>query len=52
LGVVVRKNRVIDADNIVVGDIVATKLGERIATDDVVVYDESSVDESIITGRN
>jgi P-type Cu+ transporter len=44
--------QVIDADNIVVGDIVVTKPGEKIATDGVLVYGESSVDESIITGES
>ena len=46
------KEEVIDADNIVVGDTVVTKPGEKIATDGIVVYGESSVDESIITGES
>jgi Cu+-exporting ATPase len=46
------KEEVIDAENIVVGDTVVTKPGEKIATDGIVVYGESSVDESIITGES
>jgi Cu+-exporting ATPase len=46
------KEQVIDADDIVVGDIVVTKPGERIATDGLVIYGQSSVDESIITGES
>jgi Cu+-exporting ATPase len=46
------KEQVIDADDIVVGDMVVAKPGERIATDGIVVYGESSVDESIITGES
>lgn len=42
----------INADEVVVGDIVVVKPGEHIATDGVVVYGESSVDESMITGES
>ena len=59
--VVIRKNDkkgkeeeeiVVDADSIVIGDIVVAKPGDKIAADGVVVYGESSVDESIITGES
>src|SRR5689334_19564474 len=43
---------VIDADNIVVDDIVVTKPGEKIATDGMILQGESSVDESMITGES
>jgi P-type Cu+ transporter len=46
------KEEVIDADNIVVGDIVVTKPGEKIATDGIILHGKSSVDESIITGES
>ena len=42
----------IDADEIVVGDIVVVKPGETIATDGIVIAGESSVDESMITGES
>ncbi|MGA9170236.1 MAG: heavy metal translocating P-type ATPase, partial [Nitrososphaeraceae archaeon] len=42
----------IDADNIVVGDTVVTKPGEKIATDGIILHGKSSVDESIITGES
>jgi Cu+-exporting ATPase len=42
----------IDADNIAIDDIVAVKPGESIATDGIVIYGESSVDESMITGES
>ena len=47
-----KQEQVIDVDDIVVEDIVVAKPGERIATDGIVVYGESSVDESIITGES
>jgi P-type Cu+ transporter len=47
-----KQEQVIDVDDIVLGDIVVTKPGEKIATDGIVVYGESSVDESIITGES
>lgn len=59
--VVIRKNDkkgkeeeeiVVDADSIVIGDIVVAKPGDKIAADGVVVYGESSVDESMITGES
>ena len=46
------KEEVIDADDIVVGDIVVTKPGEKIATDGIILHGKSSVDESIITGES
>jgi Cu+-exporting ATPase len=52
--VVVRdgKEVTIDVDDILVGDIVVVKPGERIAADGEIVYGESSVDESMITGES
>jgi Cu+-exporting ATPase len=52
--VVVRdgKEVTIDVDDILVGDIVVVKPGERIASDGEIVYGESSVDESMITGES
>ena len=59
--VVIRKNDkkgkeeeeiVVDADSIVISDIVVAKPGDKIAADGVVVYGESSVDESMITGES
>lgn len=46
------KEIMINADEIVVGDIVVVKPGETIAADGIVVYGESSVDESMITGES
>jgi P-type Cu+ transporter len=46
------EEEVIDADNIIVGDIVVTKPGEKIATDGFILHGESSVDESMITGES
>ena len=43
-----KQEQVIDADNIVVGDTVVTKPGEKIATDGIILHGKSSVDESII----
>jgi Cu+-exporting ATPase len=42
----------INADDVAIGDIVAVKPGESIATDGIVTYGESSVDESMITGES
>jgi P-type Cu+ transporter len=46
------KEQTIDADAIVVDDIVVVKPGEKIATDGLVIDGESSVDESMITGES
>lgn len=46
------KEETVDADDVVVGDIVAVKPGESIATDGVVIYGQSSVDESLVTGES
>jgi P-type Cu+ transporter len=43
---------IIDSDGIIVGDVVIVKPGEKIAADGIVVYGESSVDESMITGES
>ncbi len=43
---------IIQVDQIQVGDIIVVKPGEKIATDGMVVYGESSVDESMITGES
>jgi P-type Cu+ transporter len=42
----------IDSDNVVVGEIVIVKPGEKIATDGIIIDGESSVDESVITGES
>ena len=44
--------RVINADSIIIGDVVVAKPGERIATDGIVVHGQSSVDESMVTGES
>lgn len=46
------KEETIDADDVIVGDIVAVKPGESIATDGIVIYGQSSVDESLVTGES
>ncbi|MFY9300743.1 MAG: copper-translocating P-type ATPase [Candidatus Nitrosotenuis sp.] len=46
------KEETIKADAIQVGDTVIVRPGERIATDGEVIYGESSVDESMITGES
>jgi Cu+-exporting ATPase len=46
------KEEVIDADAITVGDIVVAKPGEKIAADGQIVYGQSSIDESMITGES
>jgi P-type Cu+ transporter len=43
---------IVDADSILIGDIVIAKPGDKIAADGIVVYGESSVDESMITGES
>jgi Cu+-exporting ATPase len=51
---VIRKGReaVIAAKDIVQGDLLCVKPGERIAVDGVVVEGDSSVDESLVTGES
>ncbi|HZD34882.1 MAG TPA: copper-translocating P-type ATPase, partial [Nitrososphaeraceae archaeon] len=46
------KQQEISSDEVIVGDIVITRPGEKIATDGTVIAGESSVDESIITGES
>jgi Cu+-exporting ATPase len=46
------KEEILDSDEIVVGDIVIVKPGEKIATDGEVIDGESSLDESMITGES
>jgi Cu+-exporting ATPase len=46
------KEIIVDADSIIIGDIVVAKPGDKIAADGIVVYGESSVDESMITGES
>lgn len=46
------KEEIIDADAIAIGDIVVAKPGEKIAADGQIVYGQSSVDESMITGES
>ena len=46
------KEETIDADDVIVGDIVAVKPGGSIATDGIVIYGQSSVDESVVTGES
>lgn len=46
------KQHEISSFEVIVGDIVITKPGEKIATDGTVIAGESSVDESIITGES
>jgi Cu+-exporting ATPase len=43
---------VINADDIILGDIVVAKPGEKIATDGIVIHGQSSIDESMITGES
>jgi len=42
----------VNVDDIVKGDIFVVKPGENVATDGVIVYGESSIDESMITGES
>jgi P-type Cu+ transporter len=46
------KEIIVDADSIIIGDIVVAKPGDKIAADGIVIYGESSVDESMITGES
>lgn len=54
IATVIRNNKEleINSDNIVVGDIVVVKPGEKIATDGMITEGESSIDESMITGES
>ncbi|MCL1944434.1 MAG: heavy metal translocating P-type ATPase [Firmicutes bacterium] len=47
-----RQIQEIDIDNIVVGDILIVKPGERFAVDGIVVQGKSFVDESMLTGES
>ena len=47
-----REEQLVDSDEIVVGDIVIVKPGEKIATDGIIIHGESSIDESMITGES
>jgi P-type Cu+ transporter len=51
---VVRDGReaLINSDDIVVGDIVIAKPGEKIATDGIIVNGQTSIDESMVTGES
>lgn len=42
----------IDSDDILVGDIVIAKPGEKIAADGIIISGQTSVDESMITGES
>lgn len=46
------KEDTVDVDSIRVGEIVIVKPGEKIAADGIVVYGQSYVDESMITGES
>ena len=46
------KEEIIGADEIMEGDVVVVKPGEKIAADGIIVEGESSVDESMITGES
>jgi Cu+-exporting ATPase len=46
------KQQTVDVDDIIRGDIFIVKPGESIATDGIVVFGNSSVDESMITGES
>jgi P-type Cu+ transporter len=47
-----REEQLVNSDQIVVGDIVIVKPGEKIATDGIIIHGESSIDESMITGES
>jgi Cu+-exporting ATPase len=42
----------IDSDDILVGDIVVAKPGEKIASDGIIIEGQASIDESMITGES
>lgn len=44
--------QVVNVDELVAGDVFIVKPGENIATDGIIVYGNSSVDESMITGES
>jgi Cu+-exporting ATPase len=46
------KEKIIPIDNVKANDIIIVKPGEEIPVDGVVIYGESSVDESMITGES
>jgi Cu+-exporting ATPase len=46
------KQETVNVDDIVKGDVFVVKPGENIATDGIIVYGESSIDESMITGES
>jgi Cu+-exporting ATPase len=46
------KEQIINIDDILVGDVIVAKPGEKIATDGIVIDGQSSVDESMITGES
>ncbi len=46
------KERVVDVDDIQVGDVLLIRPGERIPTDAVVIFGISTVDESMVTGES
>jgi Cu+-exporting ATPase len=47
-----REEQLVDSDEIVIGDIIIVKPGEKIATDGIIIHGESSIDESMITGES
>ena len=47
-----QQQEVVNVDDLVTGDVFIVKPGENIATDGIVVYGNSSVDESMITGES
>ena len=46
------REETVDADSILVGNIVAARPGEKIAADGIVVQGESAIDESMLTGES
>ncbi|MDP9016534.1 MAG: heavy metal translocating P-type ATPase, partial [Thermoproteota archaeon] len=47
-----QQQEVVNVDELVTGDVFIVKPGENIATDGIIVYGNSSVDESMITGES